>query len=366
MRRIAAKVVAEPPPSTPQAPRAADLRVEIHPGEGFAAALLRSGISGLDAALAEKAGGRLSGSAALWLGKKVGLSARALDRLELRTGPGRKLVIEREGEQFVRLDLVEAVDATPVRIRLDGGPGLGAGLVNAGLPREMRDEVLDRVSGEPLAAIDVIAAHEATASASHYGELLYVGAHMADGSVRRWVGERGGLRPLGSVEAPSSRLLRPLAGPVTSRPGLRFHPILRFLRWHRGTDFAAPSGAPVQAALDGRVTAAGRHGGYGQTVRIAHGDGTMTLYAHLSEINVASGQAVARGAVIGKVGSSGLATGPHLHFEWQRAGSTLRPDFSTDQVAGGEGEPAQRAAVQALLSAPFRLPPGRRYHGRQG
>jgi murein DD-endopeptidase MepM/ murein hydrolase activator NlpD len=359
MRQVGTQDVAEPQSARSKPWPAADRTVVVGQGEALAAALLRAGIGGLDAALAAEAGGTASGRVNLWLGEQIAPGVRALERLALRTGPGRTLVVEREGESFVRRDLVEAVDLTPVRIRLAAGAGLAAGLVEAGLPRVVRDQVLDRVAGERVAAIDLIVAHEAAASGSHYGQPLYLGEHLADGSIRRWVGEGKQLRSLGSDEEPPAGLLRPLPGPVTSSPGLRFHPILRFLRWHRGTDFASPSGTPVQAALAGRVIEAGPRGGYGRAVRVAHGDGSTTLYAHLSEIDVAAGQPVARGAVIGKVGSSGLATGPHLHFEWQRGGVILRPAFGAGQIAGTTATPAQRAALQQLLSAPFRLPPDR-------
>ena len=336
--------------------RPADRSVELRAGDGLAATLLKAGVGGLDAALAEQAGGALSGRADLWLGQQVGPGARALDRLEVRQGAGRRIVLERHGNEFVRREMVEQVDVTPVRIRL-GAAEVASGLVEAGLPRALRDRILDRIAGERLAAIDLIVAHEAGASGARYGEPLYLGLHLADGGIRRWIGEGGQLRALGGGEAMPSGLLRPLPGPVTSSPGLRFHPILRYLRWHRGTDFASPAGTPVQAALEGRVVAAGWQGGYGRTVRIAHGDGSTTVYAHLSEIDVSDGQPVARGAVIGKVGSTGLATGPHLHFEWRKDGATLRPAFGSDHLAG---RAQQQPELQALLSAPFRLPPDRR------
>ncbi|UUR08379.1 M23 family metallopeptidase [Sphingomonas glaciei] len=356
MRPAAASAIPKSSDAALPTVRPPDLTVKGRPGETLTDILLRSGVGGLDAALASETAGDLSGPVQLWLGERVGSNARALERMAVRRRPGRQSVVERQGDGFVRRELVEAVDMTPVRLRLEGGAGLPAGLVEAGLPREVRDRLLDRVSGERLAAIDLIIAHQSAASGSYYGEPLYLGAYGMDGTFRRWVGE--GLRPLGAGEAAQSGLLRPLPGPVTSNPGLRFHPILRYLRWHRGTDFASPAGTPVQAALEGRVMSAGWQGGYGQAVRIAHGDGSTTLYAHLSEIDVSGGQTVPRGAVVGKVGSSGLATGPHLHFEWQRGGATLRPAFGPLTVGASSLE--QRATLQALLSAPFRLPPDRR------
>lgn len=98
----------------------------------------------------------------------------------------------------------------------------------------------------------------------------------------------------------------------------RLHPVLGTNRPHRGVDYAAPTGTPVRAAGDGRIVHLGRHGGYGNTIIIQHGSGYRTLYAHLSRYarSLKSGQRVRQGQVIGHVGMSGLATGPHLHYEF--------------------------------------------------
>jgi murein DD-endopeptidase MepM/ murein hydrolase activator NlpD len=114
---------------------------------------------------------------------------------------------------------------------------------------------------------------------------------------------------------------------VTSSFGPRRHPILGFTRMHQGVDFAAREGAPVLAAADGIVTEAGLQGGYGNMIRIRHAGGWATGYAHLSAFapSVAAGATVIRGEVIGFVGHTGLATGPHLHFEVSLAGVKLDP-----------------------------------------
>jgi murein DD-endopeptidase MepM/ murein hydrolase activator NlpD len=100
----------------------------------------------------------------------------------------------------------------------------------------------------------------------------------------------------------------------TSPPGLRKHPILGYCKFHAGTDYSAPTGTPVMAAAAGRVVKAGRGGGYGNVIYLQHGR-LSTRYAHLSKILVRVGQSVKQGQVIGKVGSTGMSTGPHLHFE---------------------------------------------------
>jgi murein DD-endopeptidase MepM/ murein hydrolase activator NlpD len=107
----------------------------------------------------------------------------------------------------------------------------------------------------------------------------------------------------------------------------RFHPILNRIRAHRGTDYAAPMGTPVRAAGDGRVIFAGIKGGYGNVVEIDHGRGIVTRYGHLSRFggNTRVGRRVDQGSVIAFVGMSGLATGPHLHYEYQINGVFQNP-----------------------------------------
>jgi murein DD-endopeptidase MepM/ murein hydrolase activator NlpD len=117
------------------------------------------------------------------------------------------------------------------------------------------------------------------------------------------------------------QMLFPLITPsaISSLFGTRVHPVTGQVRFHQGTDLAAPEGTPVLAAFSGRVEIAGWLGGYGLIVVISHGETHETRYAHLSEVLVKPGQEVKQGTVIGLVGSTGMATGPHLHFEiWQK------------------------------------------------
>lgn len=114
------------------------------------------------------------------------------------------------------------------------------------------------------------------------------------------------------------RMVFPIAvpAPITSSFGWRTHPISGTQRLHTGTDIGAPMGTPVMAAMSGRVILADHMGGYGISVAIEHDNGIrQTLYAHMSEIFVRPGDIVQQGTVIGRVGSTGASTGPHLHFE---------------------------------------------------
>lgn len=118
---------------------------------------------------------------------------------------------------------------------------------------------------------------------------------------------------------------RPVAGRITSGFGYRMHPILRERRFHAGVDFGAPSGTPISAAAAGVVIEAGYVRGYGNVAIVDHGSGVSTLYGHCSRLFVRAGQRVARGERIAAVGSTGLSTGPHLHFEVRVNGRPVNP-----------------------------------------
>ena len=129
------------------------------------------------------------------------------------------------------------------------------------------------------------------------------------------------VRPPAKLGNGNIQLLFPISIPaaISSMFGWRVHPISGDARFHSGTDLAAPMGTPVLAAYAGQVVLADLLGGYGLTVALEHNKGTaQTLYAHLSEIFVRSGEVVKQGDVIGRVGSTGNSTGPHLHFEFRQ------------------------------------------------
>ena len=136
-------------------------------------------------------------------------------------------------------------------------------------------------------------------------------------------------RPRKPGEAPppafSGRFTRPCRGSITSGFGQRFHPILKRTRLHAGIDFGAGSGSPIFAAAAGEVITAQYSRSYGNMVIIDHGSGITTVYGHASRLYVRSGQTVKRGQVIAAVGSTGLATGPHLHWEVRVNGSPVNP-----------------------------------------
>ncbi len=125
------------------------------------------------------------------------------------------------------------------------------------------------------------------------------------------------------------------------------------VRPHFGVDFAAPIGTPVRASADGVVIRAGADGGYGKVVRLRHANGYETLYGHLSRIDVRVGQRLIQGSVLGAVGMTGLATGPHLDYRMTKAGVFLNPlkvqSPPADPIAAEE-EDAFRAARDHQLA----------------
>ncbi|MDP2211674.1 MAG: peptidoglycan DD-metalloendopeptidase family protein [Candidatus Aquicultor sp.] len=160
---------------------------------------------------------------------------------------------------------------------------------------------------------------------------LKITEDMLESSSRLVAAQIRTLEQGGSIDHAYSRrisgvgFMRPGSGSITSGYGMRRHPILGYSRMHTGVDFKAAHGSPVYASHSGTVIMAGRMGGYGKTVVISHGGGLSTLYGHNSQLLVSVGQDVERGDAIANAGSTGLSTGPHLHFEVRVNGSPQNP-----------------------------------------
>ncbi|MEO7271551.1 MAG: M23 family metallopeptidase, partial [Vicinamibacterales bacterium] len=147
------------------------------------------------------------------------------------------------------------------------------------------------------------------------------------------------------------------AADVTSSFGWRKDPFSGAAKFHAGVDIRAAYGRDVMTAGAGRVVSAGVQGGYGQSVVVEHAPGLRTRYAHLSSIDVTPGQVVEGGSVVGKVGQSGRATGPHLHFEVLEHGKAVNPDAGGRLLAAalkgsaaGADYPNGSAGTRATLS----------------
>lgn len=341
--------------------------------EGMARLLLRSGVSAGNAAQAARliagAGRTIAPgtSVSVTLGKPQG-SGRELRQLSLSAGLDLKLTVQRDAAGLKLVRTVIPVDATPLRIRGRVGDGLYWSLRSAGAAPEVAAAYLQALAtavevGSEVAAEDrfdlVLANRRSASGESVAGPLLYAGLDRsagADVQLLRWpVGGRPGWVDAASAGQParaSGGMSWPVQGRITSRFGRRIHPILRFARMHRGIDFGAGWGAPIVSAADGQVVRAGWAGGYGRQVRIAHGDGLQTSYSHMSRITVGSGAYVRAGQLIGYVGSSGLSTGPHLHYETIRNGVAVDPlsvRFASARPVDARQAQAIKARLQALL-----------------
>ena len=267
---------------------------------------------------------------------------------------------------------VEApAELVPVRVRGRINQGLFEALQAAGLAPGTAGEYLRVLAAQSSAGGDigaddhfdlVIAAPPPRAGQPIDGPLLYaaidrVGA--SDVRVMRWpISAQANWVDAGPDERQSAPIGRPVAGRVTSGFGIRRHPILHRARSHRGVDIAAGTGQPIVAVADGQVARAGWAGGYGRQVRVVHSGGLATSYSHMSRIAVAPGSRVRAGQVIGYVGSSGMSTGPHLHYEVHRGGVAVNPlgvrFAGRPRIERGQADAFKAQLTQYLGLAPVR------------
>ena len=169
--------------------------------------------------------------------------------------------------------------------------------------------------GRPLRSGAVLAVEYAGAAAGVKRLFRYTDP----GGQTAWYDDDGQSARRGFLKAP----LRYLH--VTSRFGNRRHPVLQYTRAHQGVDYGAPEGTPVWAVGDGVVSQAGWSGGCGRSVTVRHRNGYESVYCHLSRVSVAAGARVTQKQVLGAVGQTGLATGPHLHYAVKRGGAFVNP-----------------------------------------
>jgi murein DD-endopeptidase MepM/ murein hydrolase activator NlpD len=378
-RHMAPTDAVVPLTESPERPQI-ELSTAIGSGDGFGRALSRAGISSADASQVValvgsdvtpgslKPGTRLD----ITLGRRATRDVpRPLDHLSFRARLDLAIEMTRANGLLQIKRIPIKVDTTPLRIQGVIGDSLYRSARAAGAPPKSIQSYLRVIAGqipiENLSAGDrydiILDYRRAETGDVEVGDLLYAGLARARGKkldMLKWtkdgrtewfeasgVGERRGV------------LTMPVAGHQSSGYGMRFHPILGYTRMHAGIDFAAPYGAPIYAATDGIVEYAGRHGGHGNYVKLRHGGGIATGYAHMSRIAASVGDRVRRGQVIGYVGSTGLSTGPHLHYEVYRNGQTINPSsikFTTTAQLTGRDLTAFRARLAQLKQLRIGLP----------
>lgn len=343
-RRMGATTAVLPLASAPERPRL-DLVATLAQGDGFDRMLRRAGVSGDEAAqivrlVSEavdlksiKPGTQVD----ITLGRRAAPEApRPVDALSFRARFDLQLAVERRDGKLVLDPRPIMVDSTPLRIRAKVGNSLYRSARAAGAPPSAVQQFLRTIGttldvNSDIAATDefdmIVEYRRAATGEVEVGDLLYA-AIIRDDRPRKQMmrfGREGQFYDAAGEGVVQEGLIAPVPGRVTSRYGMRRHPILGYRRMHAGLDFRARHGTPIYAVTDGTVNYAGRNGGYGNYVRIRHGGGLATGYAHMSRIAVRNGEKVRRGQVIGYVGSTGLSTGPHLHYEMYRNGQTIDP-----------------------------------------
>ena len=376
-RRMGMNAAVTPLAEAPERP-SIDLVATLAQGDGFARMLRRAGVSDGEA---EQVAGMVSGAVPLAdiesgtqvdivLGRRTQRNQpRPLDQLSFRARFDLQLKVERAASgALVLVPHPIKVDTTPLRIRATVGQSLYRSARAAGAPPSAVQKFLRTMGNEISLDSDISAGDEfdlivdykrAATGEVEAGDLLYA-AVLRDGKpvkrLMRW-GKEGRFYDPKGVGEERQGLIAPVPGAISSRYGMRRHPILGYRRMHGGMDFRGRTGTPILAVTDGRVDMAGRNGGYGNYVRIQHGGGLGTGYAHMSRIAVSRGQQVKRGQVIGYVGSTGLSTGPHLHYEMYRGGKKVDP-ASVNFVTRAQLSGSELANFRARLGVLEKVTPG--------
>ena len=372
-RRMGASAAVIPLASAPERPTL-QLVATLGQGDSFGRMLQRAGVGSGDAARIEAmvaAAVPLTDIAAgtrfdLTLGRRTSATqARPLDDLNFRAKFDLDLAVERRGGALALIRKPIRVDDTPLRIRGIVGSSLYRSARAAGAPVKAIQEYLRTLDTHmnlemdlaPSDEFDIVVGYKRAGSGeSEVGDLMFAGV-TRDGRPRaqllKWGTDNQFYEASGVGQAAQQQvgLTAPVFGRITSGFGLRRHPILGYTRMHAGIDFAAGYGSPIYATSDALVSFAGWRGGHGNFVRLDAGGGLGTGYGHMSRIAVSPGMRVRRGQVIGYVGSTGLSTGAHLHYEMYRNGVPVNPGsvrFVTTTAAALSGN--ELAAFKARLA----------------
>ncbi len=372
-RRMAPTDAVQPLLDAPERP-SVELTAMIGPGDSFTRVLERAGVASAEARQVSAMMAEVADLNALKPGTTLAVTlgarpnprfARPLEALELRARLDLKVSFRRIDGRLAMNGTPILIDSTPLRIQGRVGTSLYRAARAAGVPAKSVESYLRALATQINVGelseddrFDIILEHRRAATGEiENGTLLYAGLERSYGKslqLMQWdqAGRTQWFEASGVGKA-SGYLQRPVPGLVSSDFGLRRHPILGYTRMHKGLDFRAGYGTPILAATDGSVAAAGWAGGYGKQVRLAHAGGVTTSYSHMSRIVAEPGAFVRQGQLIGYVGSTGLSTGPHLHYELHVGGVPVDPASirftARSQLSGGELE-AFRARLRSLLS----------------
>lgn len=377
-RHMGATDAVRPLAQTPERPQI-ELTAQLGRGDSFQRLLERSGVSRSEAQdISQKVAAKLPLSDIsagtrihLILGRRAERNQpRPVDALTMRARFDLRIEMERVGGELVMRAIPIAVDNTPLRIRGRVGDSVYRAARAAGAPAEAIQSYLRVIGSQMSVSRDLRASDEfdiildyrrAATGESEAGKLLYAGLIRGGKprlSMLQWTKDgRAQWFEASGVGQKRGGMTRPTGGRVTSNYGMRRHPILGYSRLHSGTDYGGGYGAPIFAISDGVVNMAGRNGGYGNYVRLKHAGGMGSGYAHMSRIAVRNGQRVKQGQIIGYIGSTGLSTGPHLHFEIYRGGRAVNPS-SANFVQRAQLEGRELSAFRSRISALTAVAPG--------
>lgn len=302
----------------------------------------------------------------LSVGQEVGLRLdperdNALLSLEIEAAPGHTIALRRQGDEWTVEEHRLPRQRHLARLEAPITGGVYPTLVRAGMPAPLVHSLIRALSHEVDFQRDIQPGDHIAVAFERlrapdgdllgHGQVLYVALTLSGRLMELWRhtdedGESEWFRADGRPLA-GGFLRTPLDGArLTSGFGMRRHPVLGFSRRHEGLDFAAPTGTPVYAASDGVVASVRTERGYGKIVRLRHAGGIETVYAHLSRFarGLQAGKRVKQGDVIGAVGSTGMSTGPHLHYEIRVAGRAQDPS----RVALPSAAPLRGRALAAF------------------
>jgi murein DD-endopeptidase MepM/ murein hydrolase activator NlpD len=372
-RRMMATSAVRTLANSPERPQV-ELDATLGQGDGFAHALARAGlgddevdrITGLVSDAVKPRDIAPGTVISMTLGRRPSRDvARPLEQLAFRARFDLRLAVKRVDGDLTLLRQPIAVDDTPLRIQGRVGGGLYLAARAAGAPAKAVEAYIKTLNQRvPIGSLDaddrfdlIVAHRRAATGETETGDLLLARLHhrQRDIEMMRWLedGKAQWFDQSGTGERRNGMHVPVNSTRITSKFGMRMHPLLGYSRMHKGIDFGAPYGAAIMAASDGVVSFAGWHGGHGRYVMVKHSGNLTTAYAHMSRMLVRVGAHVSAGQVIGYVGSTGLSTGPHLHYEVYRNGQAINPRSlqfaSVVRLAGGDLE-RFKAKLADLLS----------------
>lgn len=319
--------------------------LQVNRGDTLAGLFSSSGLSARELHQILRLGKAVSALKRIYPGNEIRVATNGENRIQtlvLKLSPTKKLIVTRNGDDFSAETIEREYETRLAHATGTIEESLFNAAMKAGLSERLTMELAGIFGWDIDFALDIRSGDRFSII---YEELYLDGEKAKEGRIvaAEFVNQGREVRAVHFTKSdgvsdyfsPDGHSMRKafLRTPVDFRrissrfQGSRWHPVLGKRRPHRGVDYSAATGTPIKAAGDGKITFAGNKGGYGRTVMIRHGQTYTTLYAHMSRIarGIRVGKRVHQGQTIGYVGRSGLATGPHLHYEFRVNGAHRNP-----------------------------------------